>query len=355
MSVSRTDVPSRVRAVIACTLALMVFCLLVATPAAYAQANPIKGDSTASIRKAADADKVFGAVVKVSAQAIPDARSIATLDRKREGSGVVIGERGLILTIGYLILEADDVSITDSRGRTYTARVVAYDHVTGFGLVRTIAPLDAKPVTLGDSGKLANREPVMIAGAGDDGVSFAYVVSRRAFSGSWEYALDQAIFTSPPTLNWSGAALFDKDGKLLGVGSLFVGDANEDDPRLPGNMFVPIDLLKPILTDLVKSGRRAGPARPWMGVSTAELQGRLVVSRVSPEGPADLAGLSVGDIILAVGDEGVRTQADFYRKVWSRGNAGEEIPLKLLQGVDVREVRVKSIDRGDYFRGRTTY
>ena len=351
----RTVVPSRVRAVIACALALMVFCLLVATPAAYAQAKPNKADSATSSRKGVDAEKVFGAVVKVSVQAIPDARSVATLGREREGSGVVIGERGLILTIGYLIVEADDVSITDSRGRTYTARVVAYDHVTGLGLVRTVAPLDAKPVTFGDSGKLANREPVMIAGAGDDGVSFAYVVSKRAFSGSWEYALDQAIFTSPPTLNWSGAALFDKDGKLLGVGSLIVRDANDDDPRLPGNMFVPIDLLKPILTDLVKGGRRAGPARPWMGVSTDESQGRLVVSRVSPEGPADLAGLSVGDIILAVGDEVVRTQADFYRKVRSRGSAGDEIPLKLLQGVDVREVRLKSIDRVDYFRGRTTY
>jgi len=351
----RNVFPSRVRAVIACALALMVFCLLVATPAAYAQTKPNKGDSPTGSRNVVDADKVFGAVVKVSAQVPRDARSVATLPREREGSGVVIGERGLILTIGYLILEADDVSITDSRGRTYTARVVAYDHVTGFGLVQTIAPLDAKPVTFGDSGKLANREPVMIAGAGDDGVSFAYVVSKRAFSGSWEYALDQAIFTSPPTLNWSGAALFDKDGKLLGVGSLIVRDANEDDPRLPGNMFVPIDLLKPILADLVKGGRRAGPARPWMGVSTDESQGRLLVSRVSPEGPADLAGLSVGDIILAVGDEVVRTQADFYRKVWGRGNAGEEIPLKLLQGVDVREVRVKSIDRVEYFRGRTTY
>jgi S1-C subfamily serine protease len=355
MSLYRTDVPSRVRALIACALALMVFCLLVATPAAYAQTKPNHADSATGSRKGVDADKVFGAVVKVSVQAIPGARSAAVLPDEREGSGVVIGDRGLILTIGYLIVEADDVSITDSRGRTYTARVVAYDHVTGLGLVRTIAPLDAKPVTFGDSGKLANREPVMIAGAGDDGVSFAYVVSKRAFSGSWEYALDQAIFTSPPTLNWSGAALFDKDGKLLGVGSLIVRDANDDDPRLPGNMFVPIDLLKPILTDLVKGGRRAGPARPWMGVSTDESQGRLVVSRVSPEGPADLAGLSVGDIILAVGDESVRTQADFYRKVWSRGNAGDEIPLKLLQGVDVREVRVKSIDRVDYFRGRTTY
>jgi serine protease Do len=340
---------------VAVAMALLALCLLAAAPAAHAQSKARKGEAAPQAMAAVDPDKLFGAIVKVSVQAVPDARSAATLGSEREGSGVVIGDRGLILTIGYLIVEADDVSVTDSHGRNFAARVVAYDHATGLGLLRTLAPMDAKPVPFGDSGKLANREPVMIAGAGEDGVAFAYVVSKRAFSGSWEYALDQAIYTSPPALNWSGAALIDKDGKLLGVGSLIVREANDDDPKIPGNMFVPIDLLKPILADLVKAGHRDGPARPWMGVSTDEIQGRLVVSRVSPEGPGDLAGLTVGDIILAVGDESVRTQADFYRKVWSRGGAGTEIPLRLLQGVDVREVRVKSIDRVEYFRPRTTY
>jgi serine protease Do len=345
----------RSRKFVALLIATLALCLLVATPAAHAQARAKKVESNAKAAAGVDPEKLFAAIVKVSVQAVPEARSAATLGREREGSGVVIGDRGLILTIGYLIVEADDVSVTDSRGRTFAARVIAYDHVTGLGLLRTIAPMDAKPVPFGDSGRLANREPVMIAGAGDDGVAFAYVVSRRAFSGSWEYSLDQAIFTSPPTMNWSGAALIDKDGKLLGVGSLIVREANDDDPKLPGNMFVPIDLLKPILGDLLKAGHRAGPARPWMGVSTDEMQGRLVVSRVSPDGPGDLAGLSVGDIILAVGDESVRTQADFYQKVWNRGGAGTEIPLKLLQGVEVRDVRIKSIDRVQYFRPRTTY
>jgi S1-C subfamily serine protease len=355
MTSCRTLTTVRLPMFVALVVATLSYCLPALAPAALAQGKSKAAATESKVMEGVDPDKLFAAIVKVSVQAVPDARSAATLGREREGSGVVIGERGLILTIGYLIVEADEVSVTDSRGRTFAARVVAYDHVTGLGLLRTIAPMDAKPVPFGNSGKLANREPVMIAGAGDDGVAFAYVVSKRAFSGSWEYALDQAIYTSPPTLNWSGAALFDKEGQLLGVGSLIVGDANDDDPRIPGNMFVPIDLLKPILADLVKVGHRSGPARPWMGVSTGESQGRLVVSRVSPEGPADLAGLSVGDIILAVGDEGVRTQADFYRKVWSRGGAGTEIPLKLLQGVDVREVRVKSIDRVEYFRARTTY
>ena len=303
-----------------------------------------------------DAEKLFGAIVKVSVHSIPNARSAATLGTEREGTGIVIGDNGLILTIGYLIVEAEEVNIIDSKGRTLAAQVVGYDHASGFGILRTISPLDVKPVSFGDSAKVAEREPVMIASSGDDNVSFAYVVSKRAFSGNWEYALDQALFTSPPTLNWSGAALFDKNGKLLGVGSLIVREATDEEPKVPGNMFVPIDLLKPILADLVKGGRRSGPARPWLGVSADEVQGRLVVTRVSPEGPAERAGVHVGDIILGVGGEGVRTQPEFYKKVWgSGGGAGAEIPLKLLQRVEVKEIPVVSIDRTEYFRQRTTY
>ena len=334
-------------------LALAALLLAAAPQSALAQAKSAAATRNATIE--VDAEKLFAAIVKVNVRATPGARSSATLGPEREGTGIVVGENGLILTIGYLIVEAEDVNVVDSKGRTLAAQVVGYDHATGFGLVRTLSPLDVKPVDFGDSTRVAERDPVMIASTGDDAIAFAFVVSKRPFSGSWEYALEQAIFTSPPTLNWSGAALLDKDGKLLGVGSLIVRDATLEDPRVPGNMFVPIDLLKPILADLVKAGRRAGPARPWLGVATDEIQGRLVVSRVSPDGPADQAGVHVGDIILGVGGEGVRSQPEFYRKVWARGGAGASIPLKLLQGVDVKEVPVVSIDRVDYFKPRTTY
>jgi serine protease Do len=303
-----------------------------------------------------DEGSFFDAIVTVQTRALPDARSAATLGATREGTGVVIGKGGLILTIGYLIVEADDVKIVDDEGHVHPARVVAYDHSTGLGLVQPIAPFDIAPLKLGDSGKLAESDPVLIVNLGGrDEATRAVVVSRRPFAGSWEYLLDRAIFTSPPTLNWSGAALIGTDGSLLGVGSLIVRDASEGNPHLPGNMFVPIDALKPILSDLIKTGRRAGPARPWLGVSADEVQGRLVVDRVSPEGPADRAGVQSGDIILAVGGEGVRSQAEFYRKIWGRGAAGSEIPLRVLQGIDVREIKVRSIDRMDYFRRKPTY
>jgi serine protease Do len=311
------------------------------------------GAATITAAQRHDADQLFGAIVKVSTRSIPDARSAEALGNEREGTGVVIGDDGLVLTIGYLIVEADDVKVTDAKGRTLPARIVGYDHASGFGLVRTAVPLDAQPIPLGDSAKSEERDPVMIASAGSD-TSFAWIVSKRPFTGNWEYQLDYALYTSPPTSNWSGAALIDRDGKLLGIGSLIVREATADDSKVPGNVFVPIDLLKPILGDLIREGHRAGPARPWLGVAADEVQGRLFVTRVSPDGPADRAGVNVGDIILGVGAEPVRTQAQFYERVWNRRRAGDEVPLKVLQGLDVKEIKIRSIDRVEYFRPRST-
>jgi S1-C subfamily serine protease len=301
-----------------------------------------------------DAEKLFGAIVKVATRATPGARSADSLGEEREGTGVVIGDNGLVLTIGYLIVEADDVTVTDAKGRTLPAHIVGYDHASGFGLVRTAVPLDAQPIALGDSSRTAERDPVMIASAGGAGAAFAWIVSKRRFTGNWEYQLDSALYTSPPAPNWSGAALIDREGKLLGIGSLIVREATADEPKLPGNVFVPIDLLKPILADLVREGHRAGPARPWLGVAADEIQGHLLVTRVSPDGPADRAGVRVGDIIVGVGPNAVRTQAEFYDRVWERRRAGDEVPLKVLKGVDVKEISVRSIDRVEYFRPRST-
>lgn len=344
-------------AAIALVVAILVGAL--GWPATVLAANPstqpAKNDAATNV-EGPDAERFFRAFVKVQARAIPNARSNASLGQEREGTGVVIGPEGLILTIGYLIVEADEVTIVDYRGRVLPAVVVGYDHATGLGLLRAVVPLDATPLGFGASAQLADNEPVLIVNhAGPDDLTLAYVVSRRPFTGNWEYLLEQAIFTSPPTLNWSGAALVSKDLRLVGIGSLIVREATTGEAKLPGNMFVPIDALKPILADLVKSGRRAGPARPWLGVAADEVQGRLVVTRVSPDGPGDLAGIKAGDIILGVAGDGVRTQAEFYRKVWSRGSAGTDIPLRVLQGVDVKEVAVHSIDRTEYFRPKTTY
>jgi serine protease Do len=337
----------------ACALVL-AFASMLGSSGALAEERSTPGAPAAA--GSPDDEHFFDAFVKVRTRAVPNARSAGTLGQEREGTGIVIGGDGLILTIGYLIVEADEVEVVDGHGHTLPALVAGYDHPTGFGLVRTTIPLKVRPLALGDSTKLSLRDPVLVVNYDrENDLTLAFVVSKRPFTGNWEYLLDEAIFTSPPATNWSGAALVSRDLKLVGVGSLIVREAVSKEAGVPGNMFVPIDALKPILSDLARTGQRAGPARPWLGVSADEVQGRLVVVRVSPEGPGERAGLNAGDIILGVDGEGVRTQAEFYRKVWSRGAAGADIPLRVLQGIDVREITVHSIDRVEYFRPRTTY
>lgn len=315
---------------------------------------PAAGDAPRILRTQGDGEveALLSAILHVRMRAVDDARSNATLGRSREGTGVLIDDRGHVLTIGYLVIEPESIELTTAEGKTVPARLVGYDPASGFGLLQSMAPLTgAKPIALGSAAALQLREPVMIVPyGGRDTASVAYVVSKRAFTGSWEYMLDSAIFAAPPNLAWAGAALVNRDGELVGIGSLLVRDAVESGTVLPGNMFVPIDLLKPVLADLIDKGRVSGSPRPWMGLGTEEVHGHLLVTRISAEGPAYRAGMKEGDIVLGVDAQPVRTQAEFYRKVWVLGAAGVEIPLRVLQGTEVREIRLKSIDRAEYFR-----
>src|SRR5688572_22967741 len=295
-------------------------------------------------------EETLSAVVGVSAKIQQNARSAESLGVQRRGTGALIRD-GYVLTIGYLVIEAEAIQVTGADGRTLPATLAGYDHATGFGLLKVIGKLAGKPLPLGDWAGLAEREPAMaVTASARDTPSLVYVVSRRPFSGNWEYLLESAIFTYPPVMDWSGAPLIGAKGELLGIGSLIVPDAGEPGTQSPGNMFVPVDLLKPILEDLIAQGRRKGPARPWLGINAEELRGRLFVGRVSPDSPAARAGLKSGDIVLAVGAEEVTTLADFYRKIWGRGPAGSEVTLKVLQGVRITDVKVRTIDRTDYFR-----
>jgi serine protease Do len=298
---------------------------------------------------ALDPQKLTSSVVKIETRAISDSQSAETLGRSRTGSGVII-ESQLVLTIGYLLLEADTVDVLTATGKRIPASVAGYDHSTGFGLVRTALPVDGAPLLLGDSDKVAEKQKVFTIGHGESEATELAVVSRKPFSGSWEYLIDKPLFTFPPVNNWSGAALLTEDGTLVGIGSLIVNDAATDRKGIPGNMFVPTNLLKPILTDLLTGGRRVGAVQPWLGMTTEIVRGTLLVQRVSPKGPADLAGLAKGDIVIGVGNKPVTDQSDFYKKVWSTGSAGSEIVLKVLQGGELKDIKVKSIDRMDFIK-----
>jgi len=295
------------------------------------------------------------AVVGVLARIPEDARTAQSLGRERSGSGVVIDGDGLVLTIGYLILEATAVRIVGADGALVPAAIVAYDHDTGFGLLRAGRPLNIAPVELGSSRSLSVGDRVMAVGRGGaDPVVGTRVVSRRPFAGYWEYLLENAIFTAPPHRQYGGAALFGANGKLVGIGSLLVNDAAPGPRPVPGNMFVPIDGLKPILADLVDRGRPSRPPHPWLGIYTDDTGGRLLVTRLAPGGPGERAGIKPGDILMGVGGRHIKDAADFFRRVWGRGDAGIEVPLDVVPvdavSLEIKRVVVKSMDRHDWLK-----
>lgn len=306
---------------------------------------------TASAHGAETLDETLRAIVRVSSEVPADARTAQSLGTHREGSGVVIDSGGLVLTVGYLILEAVKAEVLSPSGKPVDAEVVGYDHNTGFGLIRAKKALEAKPMQFGDSSKLKMRNEVLVASHGGlSSVQGAIVVARREFAGSWEYLLEDAIYTTPPHPNFGGAALIGRKGRLLGIGSLFLQNVMPGHGPIPGNMFVPIDQLKPILADLIVQGRSSKPSRPWLGMNTQEAGGRILVLRITPDGPASQAGIQKGDMIVGVAGEAVESLADFYRKVWSKGHAGVKVSLNVLRGTSVHNIPVRSSDRYKYLK-----
>jgi S1-C subfamily serine protease len=295
-----------------------------------------------------DIERILASVVAVRASIPDDAFTADALGVRREGSGVVIRENGLILTIGYLITEADDVWITSRDGRKVPGHALAYDQESGFGLVQALAPLELPALEIGDSDNAAVGDPIVFAD-GEGQYVRGNIVAKQEFAGYWEYLLDEAIFITPAHPSWGGAAMVDAEGRLIGVGSLRL-QMSKGGEIADINMVVPINLLAPILDDLLNSGEFKRQPRPWLGAFSAETNGDVVVMSVTENGPAAKAGLKRGDVISEIRDGEVDGLADFYRKVWESGPPGAEIPMRVLRDGREAWLRVKSADRNDFLR-----
>jgi S1-C subfamily serine protease len=298
-----------------------------------------------------DLDAALSAVVGVRAVVPPDAFTADTLGTERGGNGVLIRADGLVLTIGYLVTEAETIWLTLIDGRAVPGTVLAYDQTTGFGLVQALARLDLPALPLGSSSAASIGERVVVAGAGGRAKSVAArIVAKQEFAGYWEYLLDEAIFTHPAHPNWGGTALISDRGELIGIGSLQL-ERERGGRAEHVNMMVPIDLLTPVFDDLRKYGRVNRPSRPWLGMYTTEIDNRIVVVGIASKGPAARAELKTGDVILAVNGEKVMSQAEFYRKLWSLGTAGVDVPLTVYHEGVTFDVTLASIDRAKLLKG----
>jgi S1-C subfamily serine protease len=299
-----------------------------------------------------DLQAVYRSAVLVHTEASEDGCTASDLGTERLGSGVVIrsAERKIVLTIGYLITEAESIWLTTHDGKVVEACPLAFDQVSGFGLVQPLGPLDAPAIERGSAASLAIGDKVIVVGHGGERHSLeAQLIARREFAGYWEYLLDEALFTAPPHPQWGGTALIGSEGLLLGIGSLFVQESLAQE-SFDANMFVPIDLLEPILEDMIELGRTRRLPRPWLGVYAAEQSDHVVVASLTRGGPAERAGLRPGDIILEVGTRRVRTLPELFRTIWSSGVAGIDVPLKLSRDNQSLQVMVRSATRDDFLK-----
>lgn len=315
------------------------------SPATPAHLRPRQADF------AFDLDGALASMVALRARAPKTASTAETLGVERRGSGVVLNAEGLVATVGYLVIEAENIWLTTQEGRVVEAHALAFDPVSGLGLVQALQPLPAPPVRLGAAMARQPGDRLIVAGAGGRaGAIVAQLVARQEFAGYWEYVIDSAMFTTPSHPHWGGAGVLDEAGRLVGVGSLQIEQDNEKGEKTLLNMIVPIDALTPALADLVKFGRRPGPARPWIGLYALEVGDKLVAAGVADGGPADQAGLEAGDVLLAIDGQRARNLADFWRKLWATGPAGGEATILIERDDRVLETRVRSIDRISLFK-----
>jgi S1-C subfamily serine protease len=299
-----------------------------------------------------DLDHALSSVVALRATVPSDAFTAETLGTERAGNGVFIRGNGMVLTVGYLITEAETIWITLNDGRSLPGHVLGYDQETGFGLVQTLAKIDVPALEIGESASAAIGDRVVVGGAGGRQRSVAAnIVAKQEFAGYWEYVLDEAIFTSPAHPNWGGTALIGPAGDLIGIGSLQLQQAAERGQTQNINMMVPIDLLKPIVDDLLKFGRRNVPPRPWLGLYATEVENRLVIVGLADRGPAKKADIRTGDIVLSVAGRDVNDLAGFFRRIWAQGDAGVEVPITVYRDGETMELRVKSSERNRFLKG----
>ena len=299
-----------------------------------------------------DLGAVYRSLVQLHVEASENGYTASILGTERLGSGVVIrsAERKLVLTIGYLITEAESIWLTTFDGKVVQAYPLAIDQASGFGLVQPLGPLEPPALERSSAATLGIGDRVLVIGHGGARHSLeARLIARREFAGYWEYLLDDALFTAPPHPQWGGTALIGADGLLLGIGSLFVQEALAQE-SFDANMFVPVDLLEPVLEDMIELGQPRRRPRPWLGVYTAEQADRVMVAGLTRDGPAHRAGLRLGDVIAEVAGQPVRSLPQLFRAVWSAGSAGARVPLTLTRGRESLHVNVRSGNRDDYLK-----
>lgn len=272
--------------------------------------------------------------------------STRNLGSERMGSGTIVDPDGYILTVHYVTLGADSITVTLTDGEQLPGELAAQDFETGLALVK-IPGRDFPFVRPATSGSLSLGQAAMIvASSGEAGrrVSGGYITSMESYDGHWEYMLEKTIRLTAFNPGFGGGALADLKGRIVGVVSLNLNEIGKF------SLAIPIEFYLQNEQEMKKYGRvRSRPQHPWLGFYPQPLAGHIVIAGVVPGGPAERSGLREGDIILGVEKKDVRSRPELYREIWKK-KPGEQISFRVLREEESLNLEVTGGDRWDFYR-----
>jgi S1-C subfamily serine protease len=289
-------------------------------------------------------ERVLPATVHIAAQ-IPEAHpSARLLGTERMGSGVVVDASGLVLTVNYVVLGAEQIKVSLIDQRTYAAEVVRLDFASGLALVR-IDEQRLSPLPLRSTRNLvAGEEAFIVASVGDGAARIANgaVSYIGPFDANWEYVLDRAIMLTAMNPGLGGGPLLDPLGRVLGIVSLNLNEIGRFSLAIPADYYLEAQ-------DFFLAGRpQPSNTRAWLGIFCYAVKDHVVIAGLLAGGPGEQAGLKAGDVILAVDGKDVADRRSLYRLLWAH-RPGEAVTLKIFRGKELHTVTVASGDVEEFF------
>jgi len=289
-------------------------------------------------------ERVLPATVHIEAR-IPETHpSTRILGSERMGSGTIIDAAGLVLTVNYVVLGAEQVKVTMIDQRAYVAEVVRTDFASGLALVR-IPEERLTALTLRHTSDVALGEECFVVasvGEGSARIANGAISYLGPFDANWEYVLERAIMTTAMNPGLGGGPLCDPLGRVLGVVSLNLNEIGRF------SLAVPSDYYLDARDDFVDGRRPAVGARAWLGLFCYSVKEHVVIQGLLPGGPGEQAGLKAGDVILAIDGEDVGDRRSLYRRLWTHP-AGDPVTLKIFRGRETKTVTVASGDVEKFF------
>jgi S1-C subfamily serine protease len=292
-------------------------------------------------------EHVSRATVSIHVQVPPTHPSVMIgLGTDRRGTGALVSADGVIVTVNYMIMGAQDVIVTFASGEQVPGRVIARDFTTSLGLVKIGGTRLPHLDVVSSQTAALGQDIFMISSMGaekrcaDTGI----ITYLGPFDAAWEFVLERCVCVTASALNigLSGGPIVNSRGQLLAVSYLNFGDLVRPILGIPGECFLSGR------DELVRHGHRVStPPRLWLGLLSYTLRDHVVIAGVMPGSPGEKAGIRQGDLVLSADGLEIHERKALYDAI-NRHRPGEQMRLKIMRNNQVHDLAIAAVVVDDF-------